>query len=96
MSALSVIPHSPTGEQPHVSDELHTLLEQLDESELASLAAILYTRVPKLSRLPEDGLAVLSATRAANLTDHHGFIDALGEWTLLWVLLAAVQTSRSA
>jgi len=83
MAAITVIPHSPTGEQSN-SNELHTLLEQLDESELAALVTLIYAILPEGARAPLDGERVAFFVRIANWLDYPAAIEALAEFALLY------------
>lgn len=96
MSALSVIPHSPTGEQPHASHELHTLLAQLDETELAALAILVASRLSPAQCPPREALQVLQIARDAQRSAHVQLLNSLAEFNLLLLISRAMQPERSA
>lgn len=93
MSASSVIPHSLTREQPHVSDELHILLEQLSDSELAALAAVILACTEPDRRSPADAAAVLTMVRNSRQADPARLLADLAEFSLL---LVAARSHRRA
>jgi len=85
MSAISVIPHPPTGEQPHFSDELHNLLTQLDDTELVALATVIFTSVAPELRTQEDAVTMRLLTRCVARADRLRLVSELGQFALLLI-----------
>jgi len=96
MAALSVIPHSPTGEQPPILDQLHPLLLQLDDSELAALAILIADRFPVQQISTQDAIEVLLLASSAKREDSACLVNALAEFDLLALVLRAVRLEGSA
>lgn len=95
MSASLVIPHSPTGEQPHFSDQLHTLLDQLDEPALVSLAILIANRLPPAQRSPWEVGQVLSIAGAAARKEPAALVEALAEFELMLLVVRATRREGS-
>jgi len=91
MAATSVIPHSPTGEQPHFTDELHTLLEQLDDTELVALATVIFATLEPQARDPLDAAKVRLLIRRVKRADRAHLVEALAEFALLLIARKSCQ-----